>query len=41
MKKIIKKTTLNIIKNNVVKLIPNIKYKTKKFIRLDGFNKKY
>ena len=26
MKKIIKKTTLNIIKNNVVKLNPNIKY---------------
>ena len=41
MKKIIKKTTLNIIKNNVVKLNPNIKYKTKKFIRLMVSTKKY
>ena len=41
MKKIIKKTTLNIIKNNVVKLIPNIKYKTKKFISLMVSTKKY
>ena len=41
MKKIIKNTTLNIINNNVVKLIPNIKYKTKKFIRLILSTKKY
>ena len=41
MKKIIKNTTLNIINNNVVKLIPNIKYKTKKFIRLIPSTKKY
>ena len=41
MKKIIKNIILNIINNNVVKLIPNIKYKIKKFIRLILSTKKY